>query len=177
MPFVQDMKFRPTIFLSCLTVFNFITCGMLGLLFLLGGILGIKDGSMGIIFILFSLAFLILNWLLWKAFKDKIQFVSIDNEALSIFRPLSGKRIKFKMDSVKGYSKSLDDESIGTAIFNRNCLAIYFNNDLPPVEFVQYQLNDIKGFEEELNRLKVTFLGNEKINRDGFGKRTRFEFE
>lgn len=170
------MKFRPAIFLSCGAIFCFIICGLLGLLFLIAGVSGFSDGSMGIVALLFSLALLILNWLMWKVSKEIFQFVSIDSEDLNIFRPLNGKRIKVKMVSVKGYSKSLDDESYGAAIFNRNCLTIYFNNELPPIEFVQYQLNDVEGLEEELNRLKVPFLGNEKIYRDGFGQRTRFAY-
>jgi hypothetical protein len=139
----------------------------------------IEDGSTGLGFfaMLLMAGVVTLNWLLWKSTKDKIQFASLDSEVFKIFRPLNYKQITVKTDKIKGYSKSLDDKSYGTALFKKNCLTIYFINDLPPVEFVQYQVNDVKGFEEELNRLRITFLGNEEIYRDGLGQRTRFAYE
>lgn len=175
----RTMKLTPSILLSGLLIFCFISCSLLGLLFLLLGVLGIEDGStgLGIFAILLMTGTLSLNWLLWKSTKDKIQFASLDNEVFNMFRPLSGERIKVKIDKIKGYSKSLDDKSYGTTLLKRNCLTIYFIDDLAPVEFVQYQVSNLKGLEEELNRLKIDFLGDEEIYRDGFGRRTRFVHE
>lgn len=86
------------------------------------------------------------------------------------------KRIRLKLSDIKGYSKSLDDETYGTAIFNRNCLTLYFHIDLAPLDFTQYVTGQIHETEEYFNEIGIQYLGTEKIVRNGFGVRTSYAF-
>jgi hypothetical protein len=174
------MIIRPAILTGLLILLSFIMPFALGLAGLYLSILLIMKGDVsGFTFVLLilSIGFISICWAMWKATKEKIIFGHIDNwDNLVLYFPIKIKKLKTPIKSIKGFSKSLDNKSYGTALMNRNCLTLYFN-DLNPIEFVQYQISGIKEIESELLRRKIQQLGDEEITRDMWGARVTYKYE
>lgn len=174
------MTIRPTILIGLLLSLSFILPLIIGLLGIYVFTLLLIDGDFSgitILLLLLSFGFIWTSWAVWKSTKEKIIFGHIDNsDNLVLYFPTKLKKLKTPIKDIKGFSKSLDNESYGTAILNRNCLTLYFKN-LNPIEFVQYQISNIREIERELLRRQIQQLGDEKIKRDMWGARITYKYE
>jgi hypothetical protein len=114
---MNDMYVRPSLFITFYLIVVIFFCNPAGIILFLAG--AFNFSGPGIFFFFFGLVILSLNWALWKSLKDRFFFISFNETSLTIFKPMRLKRIRLNLSDIKGYSKSLDDESYGTAIFNR----------------------------------------------------------